>query len=749
MIRKFICDLSGLGSSNQSPEEIWERILNKMLLLGQVSKEQPYSGYVAQVLTDTKCELQCIAISGLSSIEEYSVIVQSVVCTSEHMYLPLRMCDKHIGQIYIKGDMTQLYKDADFSIMLDALSTHFYYSVIQQKELVLLKQQSMNKAKGLLIANVSHELRTPLNAIIGMLALLEDTSMNEYQWNCIEIMRESSLDLMVLINDILDISKLEAGEMQLYPSSVNILEIIEKSHKIVGQNAYDKGLQLDYKIDKNVPESIIVDPNRFKQMMKNLLSNAVKFTKEGSIKTHVSLATDEEIVASGLPPKISMPSTPAVPEHIPLGAVVPANKIEPYKLGEWKYLKFTITDTGIGIDAVNIPTLFKSFTQVDGSITKEYEGTGLGLSITAQLCQLMKGFIGVNSVKNIGSSFYFIIPVQEYLPHITKNIDMALLKGKTFLVVDDNSKNLMRITALLDKWGIEYRECENPQRAVISYINNPKYHFDLGLLDIVMPQINGNELAAKIASSQYSFPLIALSSSTQQINSVSPAFSAHINKPYGDDELLEVIFSVLQESRRGDPVSAPTPPSKIEKLKTVSGFFGLVSAEKKTSVTGNIQFSPAKSQKFDNSKKHRIDKDFREPIQNSNITILVVEDQQRNMDMIIKMLNSAGYQHIDTAYNGLEAIEKIKQNRGVPFSETKSQYDVILMDIVMPKMDGMQATKIISGLFTSRKYRPKIIAVTARITDNSYDEYMESQIDDILYKPIQSISSLIEKLKNI
>ncbi len=625
-------------------------------------------------------------------------------------------------------------------------------NVIVEEELKILKSKSMSKAKGLLIANVSHELRTPLNALMGMLALLEDTELDDHQWSCIEIMRESSIDLMVLINDILDISKLEAGEMQLYPSSVSLKEVIESSHKIVGQLAYEKGIKLVYQFHKDVPDYVITDPNRFKQMLKNLLSNAIKFTNSGSVTTNITIMN--EMIRDEPQPQPQQQNIIYkeldTPNKETDYAVKPVQKIDPRKIGKLRYIKFSITDTGIGISPEHIPKLFNSFTQVDSSNTKEYEGTGLGLAITSQLCKLMGGTIGVQSEKGKGSTFYFVLPLQEYMPNLLPNYNMDLLKDKLFLVVDDDSRNLMRITNLLEKWGINFRECESSNRALISYINNPKYRFNLGLIDIVMPGINGNELAHKIASSNYPFPMIALSSASQQINSVSPAFSAHLNKPYEEHFLLETILGVLAEAPM---VSTPKdaeqkPPSKIEKLLSIKKI-SLPRMSKNTSTPALSVVVPSPSDNVRSSTKHKINKNFCEPVKNTGINILVVEDQQRNMQMIVQMLKSAGYKNISTASNGLEAIEKVKNNLGVKFSNVKSQYDVILMDIIMPKMDGIQASREISNLFLTTKHKPRIIAVTARITDDSKEEYIQAGIDDILYKPIQNTSYLIDKLKTI
>jgi CheY-like chemotaxis protein len=317
----------------------------------------------------------------------------------------------------------------------------------------------------------------------------------------------------------------------------------------------------------------------------------------------------------------------------------------------------------------------------------------------------------------------------------------------------------MRLTSILDKCEVHYRECENSSRAMISYVNNPKFKFDLGLLDIIMPGMTGNELAVKIAASSSPFPLIALSSANQQISGVSPAFSAHINKPYHEEELLEVILSVM---RQNDLISSSddtdsekilfninTAPQKIapfekekkDKLKMLSK---MKMEPKNKPIDKKYKIDAAKEKAMLSKKVIR--KRSAESTLNPNLSILIAEDKERNLDMLIKMLNSLGYTKIDTALNGEEAILAVRNNKGDAFSDKKSNYDVILMDVVMPKKDGIQATKEITAMFSDRRYRPKIIAVTARVTDDADHEYHSCGMDDVIFKPISQISDLAEKL---
>lgn len=604
------------------------------------------------------------------------------------------------------------------------------------------RENFKDKAKNLLIANVSHELRTPLNAVMGMLALLEDTALDDHQWECIEVMRDAALDLLVLINDILDISKLEAGEMQLYPTSTKLQDCIESASKLLAQVAYDKNLYLNIEISKEIPEFIIIDSNRLKQMLKNLLSNAVKFTNKGGVTLKVSLASVDDIEEMNLIPHDSPPkkTKSLVPDQFKKLDVVNPPSPAPEEIGNRIYLKFEVIDTGIGIAKENIPKLFKSFSQLEETNTKEYQGTGLGLAITSQLTELMHGKINVKSKLNEGSTFYFIIPTKIHKKGRDFDKDLSILKDKNFLIVDDNSKNLMRLTALLDKWGVSYRECESSSRAIISYVGNARYKFDLGLLDIVMPGINGNDLAVKIASSYNSFPLIALSSAQQQINSISPAFSAHLTKPYDDDELLDTILRVLS-SQPTQPTQSIQSTQSTQKIKHLNSLNNISSKDilefKKNNKDKDKETKPRKKSKSTTpsptKRKHSIPK---KTIKNPNIKILVVEDKERNLKMLLSMLQAIGItSNIAVARDGEEAVQK-----AIEFN-----YDVILMDIIMPKKDGMEATKEILNYYKNKK-APKIIAVTARVTDNALDEYYSIGMSDVLFKPITQINELIDVL---
>jgi signal transduction histidine kinase/PleD family two-component response regulator len=687
----------------------------------------------------------------------------------------------------------------------------------------MIKEQSIHQTKNVVLANISHEVRTPLNTILGMNALLLETELDDNQYECLLVQRKSCYHLLGLITDILDINKLEAGKMIFKHSAINVKELIETSYDLIGFDAKRRGLTIDFMIDPEVPEFLIGDKQRLKQMLSNLLSNAVKFTDKGQIKTKVELVSQNEVKKLDLKTPVSNYLQPTILYD------------EKYT-GDWYYVKFSVKDTGIGIHKNDMDRLFKSYEQLDNSNTKRGKGTGLGLAITSELCNLMNGKIYVNSIFGKGSTFTFIVPLQSY-DDPKKELDMSILQGKKLLVVDDNEKNLAILTNLLDNWGIEYVECISSSRA-LAWVNKPNQSFDLGLLDIIMPNMDGNTLAERISRSDRPFPLIALSSDDGE-HSASNFFSYQLTKPYENNHLLEAIIHVLkitelnkqktakkdrnnsseslseERYKRGINVSSDSDSDGKNELdeeiymnKSIHSPFNrklsigdmLVSEHQaelqkpmhgdsligkkvppkmaiqsnQTQSAKNIQTQSMKSNqtqsiknnqtqsmkniqtqsmKNNQSVKKRIQTDnYYEKAVNKNINILVVEDQEFNSIMLIKMLKNIGYHNIDLAVSGPDAVAMVKKNKGVPLIKgVKSQYDLILMDIIMPgKYDGVAASKKITQLFRSLDERPKIVAVTASIFDGVVEQYMtDGQMDGFITKPIDKIDCITKVLRNI
>jgi signal transduction histidine kinase/DNA-binding response OmpR family regulator len=662
--------------------------------------------------------------------------------------VPLFFKENMVGQVGLANSHYSEELVKEIEPFLHRITNTIMFKRFMEEHEELQRFQTNRKAKNVILANVSHEVRTPLNTILGMNALMLDTELDDNQYECLLIERQSCYHLLGLITEILDINKLEAGKMQLKNGVIDIREMIESCYDLIGIEAKKKGLDLNPIIDPKVPFKVIGDKQRVKQMIGNLLSNSVKFTDEGSIITKVEIMRQDEVKNLGLQPislynseihekltKKESPETPLYDEAL---------------VGEWIYLKFTIQDTGIGIKKGDLDKLFQSYSQLDDSTTKRHKGTGLGLAITQELCKLMNGAIRVDSEYENGSTFYFVLPLRNYKDH-SRKLDLSILEGKTLLLVDDKEENLMRLTNLLDKWGVEYRECRTAKRALVSYVNNPRFHFDLGLIDIVMPGMDGNTLANRIARSNSPFPLIALSSQDDGDTDVSDAFIHRLVKPYTDEVLLESVVQVLAMS--SDETSSSSYSDEDEgEFSPNEKYNNVIKSSGSPTHPKTKRASPVKSKKLQRRKRELQIDNFYEKANNIDICILIAEDQDYNLIMLKKMLENIGYHNIDTAKSGEEAIAIIKLNRGITRKKgDKSAYDLILMDIIMPgKYDGVEATKEINKLFPNKELRPKIIAVTASVLDGACERYkQEGKMDGCIYKPIDKIQKVTAELRRL
>lgn len=651
-------------------------------------------------------------------------IPQEHVAVNTFAAIPIyfnRIC---VGQIGLSNSSEKYTKAGlqRYDMLFRTIGSVVYQATISEENTELQKIRKVNTAKNSFMANVSHEVRTPLNGIIGMLTILEDTKLDDTQLECVHIMRESSYNLLALINDILDISRLEAGRLELHRSIMNLRDCIDESHTLVTA-ADSKKLKFEIHTQPDISESFLADPQRLKQILVNLLSNAYKFTEKGSITVRVERASADDLNDLHLLPldKISLKQLEDINDR---GSSNNA--------GEWRYIKISVMDTGIGIHQGDRDKLFKIFSQIDSSTTKKYQGTGLGLAITHRLCELMHGAIGFTSKYGKGSNFYFVLPLQECQSNKKKFLNLGILSGKRVLIVDDRETNLIALCQLMDKMGMDHRECTSGKRTLISYIND-KYDFDVALIDICMPDMDGNELADKIIRAGKKFPLIAISSIGERNNDIHSGFAACIIKPYNEEQILKTLIKVLEKVEPVPSQSLSCPVRREESPKTLSQKSEQL--HKKLN-TGDIPT-------------------------NIDINILVAEDHESSRRVIVKMLNSLGYYNIDVAINGREAYHLIKKNRGIPIKSEpagrkhkrfleKSAYHIIFMDIVMPGMDGMAATQKINKLFSRLEYRPKIIALTANVMPGDKERYMNDySMDGYISKPLESKQALITVLRTV